>query len=96
MDDHAARRVKRHRAQSARDLRAHTTKHRAEVKWAPSAGASSYRLTVTIAKHTHVYRLAASWHSYTITLGPRQRAIVRLRAIAANGSASAAATITVR
>ena len=78
------------------DLRVHTTKHAAKLTWAPSAAASAYRLSVTISKRTRVYRLAASRHSYTITLGPRQHAVVRLRAIAANGAAGVAATVTVR
>ena len=78
------------------DLRVHTTKHGVKVTWAPSASASAYRLTVTIGKHTHAYRLAPSRHSDTITLGPHQRAVVRLRAVDADGAPGATATVTVR
>jgi outer membrane protein assembly factor BamB len=79
-----------------RDLRVHTTQHSSELTWTPSPGASAYRLTITIAKHTHVYMLSASRHSYTSTLRRRQPAVIHLRAVSTNGTTSAAATVTVR
>ena len=77
-------------------LRAHLAKRRALLSWKATTGAVSYRLTVTIGGHTRVYRLAASQHAYTITLGSHRRAVVRLRAINASGTAGPAATVTIR